>query len=69
VICSPLRLNLVNGSIKVYYLADRLLKPEMPDLGVEVTWAQVFDIMEDVKRTGAAHRVTNTDVVYLEKDY
>jgi len=65
----PLRLNDVGDKMKVYYLSDRLEYTNMPDLEAQITWEQVFAIMQDVKRTGKTNKVVNTDVLYLQKDY
>jgi hypothetical protein len=66
----PLRLvKLENGIFRVDYIANQLRLPDIPDLEVSITWEQVFEIMEHVKRSGRTNKVTNTDVIYLQKEY
>jgi hypothetical protein len=68
-VCEPLRLNQTENGIKVYILAEKYKDPTIPDLEVQITWEQVFEIMRDVKSSGKTNKVTNTDVLYLQKDY
>ena len=68
-VCQPLRLNEIGGKLQVYYAANQLAEPNIPDLGVQVTWEQIFDIMREVKSSGKTNRFVNSDVLYLQKDY
>ena len=68
-VCRPLRLIKTGEKLKVVYLANPLVEPNIPDLEEQITWEQVFAIMEDVKKTGKTNKVVNTDMLYLQKDY
>ena len=68
-VCRPLRLNETGGKLKVLYLANELAEPNIPDLGVQVTWEQIFEIMREVKSSGKTNRFVNSEVLYLQKDY
>jgi hypothetical protein len=65
--CKPMSLTQVEGKMKVYYVAK--LGSGSPDLEVQITWQQIFEIMRDVKSSGNTNKVINTDVLYLQKEY
>lgn len=68
-VCEPLRLNYQENAMKVLFYSKKYVDANIPDLQAVVTWDQIFGIMEDVKRTGKTNKVTNTEVMYLQKDY
>jgi len=68
-VCRPLRLIDAGDKLKLVFLADRLVEPEVPDLEIQVGWDQVFGIVRDVKETGKTNVVAKTDVLYLQKEY
>jgi len=68
-VCEPLRLNQVTNALKVLFYSKKYMDSTIPDLEAQITWEQVFAIMEDVKKTGETNKVVNTDVRYLQKDY
>ena len=63
----PLRLNQVEGKIEVYFVAK--VGSGGSDLKARITWDDVFEIMRDVKTSGRTNKITNTDVLYLKKNY
>ena len=67
--CRPLDLIKTNEKLKVVYVANPLVEPDVPDLNELITWGQIFAIMEDVKKTGKIKKVVNSDVLYLQKNY
>jgi len=69
-ICSPASLNQDHdGTIIVYYGGNSPNNPEFRKLKARIMWRDVFEIMQSVRRSGKTHKITNTDVVYLEQDY
>ena len=68
-LCRPLSLITTDEKIKVVYVANPFADRSVPDLECQITWQRVFDIMQDVKKTGKTNIVVNTDVPYLQKDY
>ncbi|SRR6266480_2864381 len=68
--CRPLRLyqTSTNG-IEVLFLGDSIIEPSIRELTAQITWERVFGIMQDVKKSGKTNKITNTDVLYLWKDY
>ena len=55
--------------MKVLFYSKKYMDSTIPDLGAQITWEQVFAIMQDVKKTGQTNKVVNKDVLYLQKDY
>ena len=68
-VCDPLRLNRLESAIRVHFTSKQYQDADIPSMEATVTWEQIFEIMEDVKKTGKTNKVTNTDVPYLQKDY
>ncbi len=58
-----------DNKLEIIYGASSVDHPEIPRLKVQITWEQVFAIMQDVKNNGKTNKVVNTDVLYLQKDY
>jgi hypothetical protein len=63
----PLRLNQFENEMKIYFVAK--LGSGGSDLEAKINWEQIFDIMQDVRKTGQTNKVVNTEVMYLQKDY
>lgn len=69
-VCWPASLvRIRDDKLQVIFGANWVEEPTIKKLKVEITWKQVFEIMEDVKSSGKTNKVTNTDVLYLQKDY
>lgn len=64
----PLRLQQSDAEMSVTYLPD-FNTGDRNGLKFPITWEEVFSIMEDVKRTGRTNKITNTDILYLQKIY
>ena len=68
--CEPLRLNQETNAIKVVFVSYKYKAPTIPEgLEVQITWDQVFEIMQDVKASGKTNIVVNTDVLYRQNDF
>jgi len=69
-VCRPLRLNqTTTNGIEVLFVGDWIIEPSIRELTAHVTWEQIFEIMQDVKKSGETNKVVNTDILYLQKDY
>ena len=64
----PLRLQQSDGEMSVTYLTD-FNTGDRNGLEFQISWEEVFSIMEDVKRTGRTNKITNKDTLYLQKIY
>ena len=64
---TPVRLQQSDVEMSVTYAS--LESGERIGRKLTITWADIFSIMEDVKRTGRTNKITNTDILYLQKIY
>ena len=67
--CSPIGLVKSETSLKVSFLSVQSPKTDVPNLQGYVTWQQIFEIMEDVRKTGITNVIKKTGFKYLQKDY
>jgi hypothetical protein len=65
---SPLREKAVEGGILIDYVGGDEKVPATQATFV-ISWEQVSNIIQDVKRTGKQHTIQKPYVVYLKKDY
>jgi hypothetical protein len=61
---TPLELKRVSEGIEVGFLG-----PYQQPNKLLINWSQVFEIIQDVKRTGKQNAVENPHTVYLKKEY
>ena len=67
--CIPVRLEEDGKSLKLSYYSNKRVEPDIPDLIGNVTWKQIFEIMDDVEKTGTTNVIKKTGFKYLQKDY